>query len=82
MSSFLLGGTMALLSTHDQAEVWWEIDCDYEGQLRWGVASGDTLEEAESNFKNSLPHPEHVVIVSVKPVPEITGIEAMADVLT
>jgi hypothetical protein len=68
-----------LVPNGHEPDLWWEIDCDYEGKHKWGVAFGDTVEQAEANFKNSLPCPEHAVNVLVKPVLENTGVEAMAD---
>jgi hypothetical protein len=71
---------VAQVSIENRPLLWWDIGCDYEGQIGWGVTFGDTLEEAESNFKNSFPHPEHAIILSASVIPENTGIEAMADV--
>jgi hypothetical protein len=58
--------------------MWWDITCVYEGQQTWAIVFGETIEEAEANFKNSLPAPELAVIVTVRPVSECTGVEAMS----
>lgn len=67
---------MTALLDHE-VQTWWEVDCIYEGAQMWGVAPGDTIEEAQASFKATLRHPGHATIVSVKPVPECTGVESM-----
>lgn len=70
---------MSVLSDH-APQTWWDITYVYEGKQRWAVASGETVEEAQANFKSALPHPDLVVITEVKLVLECTGIEAMSAV--
>jgi hypothetical protein len=64
--------------TEPALQMWWDTSYVYEGEQRWAIVFGETIEEAEANFKNSLPAPELAVIVAVKPIPECTGVEAMS----
>jgi hypothetical protein len=68
---------MPVLTEH-ALQVWWDVTCIYKGQQTWAIVFGETIEEAEANFKNSLPAPELAVIVAIKSIPECTGIEAMS----
>jgi len=72
-----MGETMSVFREHS-LRMWWDITCVYEGKHTWAIAFGETMEEAEANFKNSLPSPELAVIVAVRPIPECTGVEAMS----
>lgn len=68
---------MPVLEEH-ALQMWWDITFVYEGQQRWAIVFGESIEEAEANFKDSLPSPELVVMIAVKPVPECVGVEAMS----
>lgn len=59
-------------------QLWWDITYVYEGNETWAIASGDTVEEAQANFKHSLPCAGQAVIMGVKPIPECTGVESMS----
>jgi hypothetical protein len=72
-----MGETMSV-ACEQELQMWWDITCIYEGQQMWAIAFGETIEEAEANFTNSLSSPELAVIVAVKPIPECTGVEAMS----
>jgi hypothetical protein len=63
----------------DVPQVWWEITCRYDGHPEsWGMAAGNTAEEAIANYLKFLAEPQKATITSVVPIGNCTCVEALS----
>jgi hypothetical protein len=68
-----------MVDIQDSPQTWWEIDCTYSDTPgSRALASGDTAEQAEANFRASLMYPDLAVDVTLKRIGTCTAFEALA----
>ena len=62
----------------DIPQRWWEIVCTFDGVPGFHAMSvGETQQEAEANFKDSIDSPELAVITAIRPIGLCTAAQAL-----